>query len=93
MFLLSNEETDHYYTSQKMVLSKESANLRLLPLKPRLIEIQKGKNGYGFYLRMEQNTGGKIQVNTQTMTFTTQFLLLPVQGLQTSFLFGFLLVI
>ncbi|NXN31661.1 NHRF3 protein, partial [Nycticryphes semicollaris] len=54
MFLLSNEETDHYYRSQEMVLSKESASLRLLPLKPRLIEIQKGKNGYGFYLRMEQ---------------------------------------
>ncbi|KFZ65055.1 Na(+)/H(+) exchange regulatory cofactor NHE-RF3, partial [Antrostomus carolinensis] len=60
MFLLSNEETDHYYTSQKMVLSKESANLRLLPLKPRLIEIQKGKNGYGFYLRMGQNTGDHV---------------------------------
>ncbi|XP_065718823.1 Na(+)/H(+) exchange regulatory cofactor NHE-RF3 [Patagioenas fasciata] len=57
MFLLSNEETDRYYTSQKMVLSKESANLRLLPLKPRLIEIQKGENGYGFYLQMKKNSG------------------------------------
>ncbi|KFU95599.1 Na(+)/H(+) exchange regulatory cofactor NHE-RF3, partial [Chaetura pelagica] len=60
MFLLSNEETDRYYASQKMVLSKESANLRLLPLKPRLTEIQKGKNGYGFYLRMEKNTRDHI---------------------------------
>ncbi|NXY17210.1 NHRF3 protein, partial [Atrichornis clamosus] len=60
MFLLSNEETDRYFTSQKMALSKESASLRLLPLKPRLIEIQKGKSGYGFYLRMEQNTGDHI---------------------------------
>ncbi|XP_068276511.1 Na(+)/H(+) exchange regulatory cofactor NHE-RF3 [Nyctibius grandis] len=60
MFLLSNEETDRYYTSQKMVLSKESASLRLLPLKPRLVEIQKGKNGYGFYLQMEQNTGDHV---------------------------------
>ncbi|KFQ30080.1 Na(+)/H(+) exchange regulatory cofactor NHE-RF3, partial [Mesitornis unicolor] len=60
MFLLSNEETDHYYKSQKMLLSRESASLRLLPLKPRVIEIQKGKNGYGFYLRMEQNTGGHV---------------------------------
>lgn len=59
MLLLSNEETDRHYTSQKMVLSKENANLKLLPLKPKLIELQKGKNGYGFYLRMEQNTGGK----------------------------------
>ncbi|NXP05058.1 NHRF3 protein, partial [Thinocorus orbignyianus] len=60
MFLLSNEETDQYYRSREMVLSKESASLRLLPLKPRLIEIQKGKNGYGFYLRMEQNTGDHV---------------------------------
>ncbi|XP_009867869.1 PREDICTED: Na(+)/H(+) exchange regulatory cofactor NHE-RF3 [Apaloderma vittatum] len=60
MFLLSNEETDQYYVSQKMVLSKESANLRRLPFKPRLIEIQKGKSGYGFYLRMEQNTGDHV---------------------------------
>lgn len=74
MFLLSNEETDRYFTSQRMALSKESASLRLLPLKPRLIEIQKGKSGYGFYLRMEQNTGGKNQVNTQTMTSAVPFL-------------------
>lgn len=91
MFLLSNEETDHYYKSQEMVLSKESASLRLLPLKPRLIEIQTGENGYGFYLRMEQNTGGKNLVNMQTMTFAIELLL--VQGLQTSLSFGFSLVI
>ncbi|XP_065597985.1 Na(+)/H(+) exchange regulatory cofactor NHE-RF3 [Cyrtonyx montezumae] len=60
MLLLSNEETDHYYTSQKMVLSKENANLKFLPLKPRLIKLQKGKNGYGFCLRMEQNTGDHV---------------------------------
>ncbi|NXN96368.1 NHRF3 protein, partial [Rhinopomastus cyanomelas] len=60
MFLLSNEETDRYYASQKMVLSKASASLRHLPLKPRLVEIHKGKNGYGFFLRMEQNTGDHV---------------------------------
>ncbi|KGL79296.1 Na(+)/H(+) exchange regulatory cofactor NHE-RF3, partial [Tinamus guttatus] len=60
MFLLSDEETDQYYRSQKMVLSKESASLKLLPLKPRLIELPKGTNGYGFYLQMEQNTGDHI---------------------------------
>eukprot|EP00076_Gallus_gallus_P047087 XP_416669.4 Na(+)/H(+) exchange regulatory cofactor NHE-RF3 [Gallus gallus] len=60
MLLLSNEETDRYYTSLKMALSKENANLKLLPHKPRLIELQKGKNGYGFYLRMEQNTGDHV---------------------------------
>uniref|UniRef100_A0A8B9ZJR6 PDZ domain containing 1 n=1 Tax=Anas platyrhynchos TaxID=8839 RepID=A0A8B9ZJR6_ANAPL len=61
MFLLSNEETDRYYTSQKMTLNKERASLELLPLKPRLIELQKGENGYGFYLRLEQNTDHVIK--------------------------------
>ncbi|KFV85319.1 Na(+)/H(+) exchange regulatory cofactor NHE-RF3, partial [Struthio camelus australis] len=59
MFLLSNEETDQYYRSHKMVLSKESASLKLLPLTPRLIELQKGTS-YGFYLRMEQSTGDHV---------------------------------
>lgn len=91
MLLLSNEETDRYYTSLKMALSKENANLKLLPLKPRLIELQKGKNGYGFYLRMEQNTGGKNQANTQATTFAIQFIPLFLYSLQTSFsLSGFL---
>lgn len=91
MLLLSNEETDRYYTSLKMALSKENANLKLLPHKPRLIELQKGKNGYGFYLRMEQNTGGKNQANTQATTFAIQFIPLFLYSLQTSFsLSGFL---
>ncbi|KAM9390460.1 Na(+)/H(+) exchange regulatory cofactor NHE-RF3 [Phaethornis superciliosus] len=60
MFLLSNEETDCYYKSHHMVLSKENASLRLLPLKPRLIEIHKGTKGYGFYLQMEKNTHDHI---------------------------------
>ncbi|XP_013805623.2 Na(+)/H(+) exchange regulatory cofactor NHE-RF3 [Apteryx mantelli] len=60
MFLLSDEETDQYYRSQKMLLSKESASLKLLPLKPRLVELQKGTSGYGFYLRMERNTGDHV---------------------------------
>lgn len=73
-----------------MVLSKESANLRLLPLKPRLIEIQKGENGYGFYLRMKKDTGGKNQVNTQTVTFTV---VSSCTGFADFILFGLLLVI
>lgn len=89
MFLLSNEETDRYFTSQRMALSKESASLRLLPLKPRLIEIQKGKSGYGFYLRMEQNTGGKIQVNTQTICCTISSYVMSAALI----LFGLLLAI
>lgn len=43
-----------------MQLKREMATLKFLPLKPRILELKKGKNGYGFYLRMEQNGKGKI---------------------------------
>uniref|UniRef100_A0A670Y719 PDZ domain containing 1 n=1 Tax=Pseudonaja textilis TaxID=8673 RepID=A0A670Y719_PSETE len=55
MFLLSDEETDQYYYRQNMQMIREKANLKLLPHKPRNLELKKGNNGYGFYLRMEQN--------------------------------------
>ena len=59
MFLLSDKETDQYYNGQNMPLTRDMANLKLLPLKPRSIELEKGENGYGFYLKMEQNGKGK----------------------------------
>lgn len=59
MFLLSNEETDCYYKRQNTQLKREMANLKLLPHKPRILELKKGDNGYGFYLRMEHLGKGK----------------------------------
>uniref|UniRef100_A0A670YBV6 PDZ domain containing 1 n=1 Tax=Pseudonaja textilis TaxID=8673 RepID=A0A670YBV6_PSETE len=60
MFLLSDEETDQYYYRQNMQMIREKANLKLLPHKPRNLELKKGNNGYGFYLRMEQNGKGHL---------------------------------
>lgn len=59
MFLLSDEETDQYYSTNQMVLKRDAASLKLLPLKPRVVELRKGNDGYGFYLRMEPNGSGK----------------------------------
>uniref|UniRef100_A0A8C3FHM1 PDZ domain containing 1 n=1 Tax=Chrysemys picta bellii TaxID=8478 RepID=A0A8C3FHM1_CHRPI len=61
VFLLSDNETDQYYSNHQMLLKRETASLKLLPHKPRLVELKKGDNGYGFYLRMEQNTGHLIK--------------------------------
>nr|XP_020666644.1 Na(+)/H(+) exchange regulatory cofactor NHE-RF3 [Pogona vitticeps]XP_020666653.1 Na(+)/H(+) exchange regulatory cofactor NHE-RF3 [Pogona vitticeps] len=58
MFLLSDKESDQYYNGQNIPLTRDMANLKLLPLKPRSIELEKGENGYGFYLKMEQNGKG-----------------------------------
>ncbi|KAJ7320437.1 hypothetical protein JRQ81_019948 [Phrynocephalus forsythii] len=55
MFLLSNKEIDQYYKRQNMKLTRDMASLKLLPLKPRSILLEKGEDGYGFYLKMEQN--------------------------------------
>ncbi|XP_066475266.1 Na(+)/H(+) exchange regulatory cofactor NHE-RF3 [Tiliqua scincoides] len=60
MFLLSSKETDQYYSRHKMQLKREMATLKFLPHKPRELELKKGKNGYGFYLRMEQNGKGHL---------------------------------
>lgn len=58
MFLLSSKETDQYYTRHKLQLKRELATLKFLPHKPRVLELKKGKDGYGFFLRMEQNGKG-----------------------------------
>ncbi|XP_032075423.1 Na(+)/H(+) exchange regulatory cofactor NHE-RF3 [Thamnophis elegans] len=58
VFLLSDKETDQYYYRWNMQLTRGKANLKLLPHKPRNLELQKDNNGYGFYLRMEQNGKG-----------------------------------
>ncbi|XP_042317078.1 Na(+)/H(+) exchange regulatory cofactor NHE-RF3 isoform X1 [Sceloporus undulatus] len=60
VFLLSNKETDQYYNRQNMQLTRGMASLKLLPYKPRSLELEKGNNGYGFYLRMEQNGKGHL---------------------------------
>ncbi|XP_062982843.1 Na(+)/H(+) exchange regulatory cofactor NHE-RF3 [Elgaria multicarinata webbii] len=60
VFLLSNKETDQYYKRQNMELTRGMASLKLLPHKPRSLEVKKGNNGYGFYLRMEPNGKGHL---------------------------------
>ncbi|XP_070798773.1 Na(+)/H(+) exchange regulatory cofactor NHE-RF3 [Pituophis catenifer annectens] len=60
VFLLSDKETDQYYYRWNMQLIREKANLKLLPHKPRNLELKKENNGYGFYLRMEQNGKGHL---------------------------------
>uniref|UniRef100_A0A8D0L8B6 PDZ domain containing 1 n=1 Tax=Sphenodon punctatus TaxID=8508 RepID=A0A8D0L8B6_SPHPU len=60
VFLLSNKETDQYYSNQNRILKRETASLKLLPHKPRMVELTKGSDGYGFYLRMEQNGKGHL---------------------------------
>ncbi|KAJ8253184.1 hypothetical protein GJAV_G00210040 [Gymnothorax javanicus] len=60
MFLLVDEETDSHYRNKKLKLGAELAALNLLPNKPRIADLTKGSDGYGFYLRADQNMEGHI---------------------------------
>lgn len=60
MFLLVDKETDKYHSEQKIKVKRETASLKLLPHQPRIVEMKKGSNGYGFYLRAGPEQKGQI---------------------------------
>ncbi|XP_004619223.3 Na(+)/H(+) exchange regulatory cofactor NHE-RF3 [Sorex araneus] len=60
MFLLLDKETDRRHREQKIQFKRETASLKLLPRQPRLVEMKKGANGYGFYLRAGPDQKGEI---------------------------------
>ncbi|XP_058551313.1 Na(+)/H(+) exchange regulatory cofactor NHE-RF3 isoform X2 [Neofelis nebulosa] len=60
VFLLVDEETDKLHTEQKTRFRRETASLKLLPHQPRLVEMKKGSNGYGFYLRAGPEQKGQV---------------------------------
>ncbi|XP_010627794.1 Na(+)/H(+) exchange regulatory cofactor NHE-RF3 [Fukomys damarensis] len=51
MFLLVDKETEEHHHEQKIQFKRETASLKLLPRQPRVVEMKKGSNGYGFYLK------------------------------------------
>uniref|UniRef100_A0A8C0SKG4 PDZ domain-containing protein n=1 Tax=Canis lupus familiaris TaxID=9615 RepID=A0A8C0SKG4_CANLF len=60
MFLLVVKETDKLHTEQKIELKRETASLKLLPHQPQVVEMKKGGNGYGFYLRAGPEQKGQV---------------------------------
>ncbi|XP_007948272.1 Na(+)/H(+) exchange regulatory cofactor NHE-RF3 [Orycteropus afer afer] len=60
MFLLVDKETDKHYREQKIQFKRETTSLKLLPHQPRVVEMKKGSDGYGFYLRDGPTQKGQI---------------------------------
>lgn len=58
MFLLVDEEADRFYQSQHTRLDVSMATVKHLPYKPRIVDLAKGSDGYGFFLREEPNLTG-----------------------------------
>lgn len=59
MFLLVDEETDIFYNNKHTKIGAWLATVKYLPLKPRIINMTKGSDGYGFLLKEEPNQSGK----------------------------------
>ncbi|XP_027811971.2 Na(+)/H(+) exchange regulatory cofactor NHE-RF3 [Marmota flaviventris] len=60
VFLLVDKETDKRHSEQKTPFKREAASLELLPRQPRLVEMKRGSNGYGFYLKASPERKGQI---------------------------------
>ncbi|XP_036780294.2 Na(+)/H(+) exchange regulatory cofactor NHE-RF3 isoform X1 [Manis pentadactyla] len=60
VFLLVDKETDKHHSEQKIKFKRETASFKLLPHQPRIVEMKRGSNGYGFYLRTGPEQQGQI---------------------------------
>ncbi|XP_049449285.1 Na(+)/H(+) exchange regulatory cofactor NHE-RF3 [Epinephelus fuscoguttatus] len=58
MFLLVDQKTDRHYQSKHMKMGAWLATTKYLPHKPRVVNLTKGPDGYGFLLREEKNLSG-----------------------------------
>uniref|UniRef100_A0A8C6TGD2 PDZ domain containing 1 n=1 Tax=Neogobius melanostomus TaxID=47308 RepID=A0A8C6TGD2_9GOBI len=58
MFLLADEETDRHYQSKYMNMGAWLATTQYLPHKPKIAEMNKGNDGYGFLLKEEPMLSG-----------------------------------
>ncbi|XP_041857960.1 Na(+)/H(+) exchange regulatory cofactor NHE-RF3 [Melanotaenia boesemani] len=58
MFLLTDEETDKFYQSKQTKIGAWLATVKYLPHTPRIINMTKGSDGYGFLLREEPKQPG-----------------------------------
>lgn len=60
VFLLVDEETDEYYKNKRIKLGAGLATVKHLPHKPRIVDITKGPEGFGFFLREEPKRTGDL---------------------------------
>lgn len=70
MFLLIDEETDKYYQNKRIKIGASLATVKYLPHKPRIIDMTRGSDGFGFLLREEPNKTGKA-VNNELLCSLT----------------------
>lgn len=70
MFLLVDEETDRYYKNKRMKIGAWLATVKHLPHKPRVLDITKGSDGYGFLLKEDLKETGKATISMLILQIT-----------------------
>ncbi|KAM4872495.1 Na(+)/H(+) exchange regulatory cofactor NHE-RF3 isoform 1-T2 [Thomomys bottae] len=60
VFLLMDRDTYKRHREQKKPILRDTASLELLPLRPRVVEMKRGSDGYGFYLRAGPEHTGQV---------------------------------
>uniref|UniRef100_A0A8C5LML9 PDZ domain containing 1 n=1 Tax=Leptobrachium leishanense TaxID=445787 RepID=A0A8C5LML9_9ANUR len=63
VFLLVDKETDDYFLKAKLSITADKADLESLPHKPRIVDLKKDPNGYGFFLRQVKKQKGHFIVD------------------------------
>ncbi|XP_067113946.1 Na(+)/H(+) exchange regulatory cofactor NHE-RF3 [Osmerus mordax] len=58
LFLLVGEDTDRYYKNKRIAIGAGLATIKHLPLKPRIADLTKGPEGYGYFLTVEPKMKG-----------------------------------
>ncbi|KAM3608289.1 uncharacterized protein V6R79_022650 [Siganus canaliculatus] len=59
MILVVDDETDEYYKNKRVTLGSWMATIEHLPLKPRMAEMNRDSDGYGFLLKELPNQTGQ----------------------------------
>lgn len=67
MFLLVDEETDRFYQNKRVKMGAWLATTKYLPCTPRIINITKGSDGYGFLLWEDPRKTGKATISVLTL--------------------------
>lgn len=62
MFLLVDAETDRYYKNKRMKIGAWLASIMYLPLTPRIADMTRGSDGYGFLLKEVPRLAGKAKM-------------------------------
>lgn len=78
VLLLIDEASDKYFKSRAIKVVASMASVKEMPHKPRIAELTKESQGYGFFLRMEQGHQGTTTKRYLQEQVCCMFLLLKL---------------